>query len=42
MTDQQRREVIAQARRCIKSSWEECEEAVKLETRVLLKNSINS
>ena len=38
MTDQQRREVTAQARRCIKSSWEECQEAVKLETRVLSNN----
>ena len=28
MTDQQRREVTANARRCIKSSWEECDDAI--------------
>ena len=42
MADQQRSEVTAQARRCIRSSWEECEVAVKLETqtRVLSKKNI--
>ena len=31
----QRREVTDQARRCIRSSWDECDDAVKMETRVL-------
>ena len=31
----QQREVIRQARECLQSSWEECEEVTKLETRVL-------
>ena len=37
MSDAQRRAVTVQDRRCINSSWEECEEAMKLETRMLSK-----
>ena len=32
------REVIGQARECLQSSWEECDEATKLETRALTKS----
>ena len=31
---QQRREVTDQARRCFRSSWEDCEDAVDMETRL--------